>query len=91
MTPAVNSAIAGSCDKAWFGSPCSEAMERLRSEFARTTDAVRRKQLAEDIERLAFDEVPYVPWGHWVLPSAPRKNVQGVLQFGAQLLWNIQV
>jgi peptide/nickel transport system substrate-binding protein len=91
MTPAVNSAIAGSCDKAWFGWPCSEPMERLRAEFARTTDQARRKQLAEEIQKVAFDEVPYVPWGQWVLPSAHRKNVRGVLQFGAQLLWNIEV
>ncbi|MCL6640508.1 MAG: glutamine synthetase beta-grasp domain-containing protein [Candidatus Rokubacteria bacterium] len=91
MTPAVNSAIAGTCERAWFGWYCSEAMERLRSEFARTTDQARRKQLAEEIQRLAFDEVPYVPWGQWVLPSAHRKNVRGVLQFGAQLLWNIAV
>jgi peptide/nickel transport system substrate-binding protein len=91
MTPAVNSAIAGTCERAWFGWYCSEAMERLRGEFARTTDPARRRQLAEDIQRLAFDEVPYVPWGQWVLPSAYRKNVRGVLQFGAQLLWNIAV
>ncbi|HEY7648899.1 MAG TPA: ABC transporter substrate-binding protein [Methylomirabilota bacterium] len=91
MTPAVNSAIAGSCDKAWFGWPCSETMERLRADFARTTDPTRRKQLAEEIQKVAFDEVPYVPWGQWVLPSAYRKNVRGVLQFGAQLLWNIEV
>jgi len=26
-----------------------------------------------------------------VVPGAFRKNVQGVLQFGATLLWNIQV
>jgi peptide/nickel transport system substrate-binding protein len=91
MTPAVNSAIAGTCERAWFGWYCSEAMERLRGEFARTTDPARRKQLAEEIQRLAFDEVPYVPWGQWVLPSAHRRNVRGVLQFGAQLLWNISV
>jgi peptide/nickel transport system substrate-binding protein len=91
MTPAVNSAIAGSCDKAWFGWPCSETMERRRADFARTTDPTRRKQLAEEIQKVAFDEVPYVPWGQWVLPSAYRKNVRGVLQFGAQLLWNIEV
>jgi peptide/nickel transport system substrate-binding protein len=91
MTPAVNSAIAGTCERAWFGWYCSEAMEKLRSEFARTTDQTRRRQLAEEIQKLAFDEVPYVSWGQWMLPSAHRRNVRGVLQFGAQLLWNISV
>src|SRR5574337_109655 len=91
MTPAVNAAITGTCDKAWFGWYCSEAMEKLRGEWARTTVPAKRKQLAEEVQRLAFDEVPYVPWGQWGLPSAHRKSVRGVLQFGAQLLWNISL
>ncbi len=91
MTPALNAGIAGSCDKAWFGWPCSEPMEKLRAEWARTTDPARRKQLAEQIQMVAFDYVPYVPWGQWLLPSAYRKNVRGVLQFGAQLLWNVSM
>ncbi len=91
MTPAVNVSLASGCDKAWFGWPCSEQMEKLRTEWVRTIDPVKRKQLAEEIQKLAFDEVPYVPWGQWVLPSAYRKNVRGVLQFGAQLLWNISL
>jgi hypothetical protein len=40
---------------------------------------------------LAYDEVPYIPWGQFVVPGAYRKNVNGVLQFGATLLWNISV
>ena len=91
FTPAVNAGVAGSCDKAWFGWPCVDQIEKLRADFARATEPARRKQLAEEIQKVAFDEVPYVPWGQWVLPSAHRKNVRGVLQFGAQLLWNIQV
>jgi peptide/nickel transport system substrate-binding protein len=91
FTPALNAGVAGSCDKAWFGWPCVEQIEKLRAEFARATEPARRKQLAEEVQKVAFDEVPYVSWGQWVLPSAHRKNVRGVLQFGAQLLWNIQL
>lgn len=91
MTPALNAGIAGTCDKAWFGWPCNEPMEKLRAEWARTTDLAKRKQLADQVQLVAFDYVPYVPWGQWVLPSAHRKNVRGVLQFGAQLLWNVSL
>jgi hypothetical protein len=35
--------------------------------------------------------VLYVPWGQFVVPGAFRKNVQGLLEFGATLLWNISV
>ena len=33
----------------------------------------------------------YVPFGQWVLPTAYRKNVTGVLQFPAPLFWNVSI
>ena len=89
MTPAVSSVLGGAGEKAWFGWPTSEAMEKLRADFAREPSEAKRKAIAEKVQLLAYDEVPYVPWGQFVVPGAFRKNVQGVLQFGATLLWNI--
>ncbi|HWP46979.1 MAG TPA: ABC transporter substrate-binding protein [Candidatus Limnocylindrales bacterium] len=89
MNPAVSSASSGACDKAWFGWYCSPRMEELRAEWVRTQDPVRQKQLVEEIQKLAFEEVPYVPFGQWFLPTAYRKDVKGVLQFPAPILWNI--
>jgi peptide/nickel transport system substrate-binding protein len=91
MTPAVSSVLGGGGEKAWFGWPTSEPMEKLRADFAREPNEAKRKAIAEKVQLLAYDEVPYVPWGQFVVPGAFRKNVQGVLQFGATLLWNIQV
>lgn len=91
MTPAVASVLSGAGDKAWFGWPTSEEMEKLRTAFTREPDAGKRRQIAEQVQKLAFDEVPFVTWGQFVVPGAFRKNVQGVLQFGATLLWNISV
>ena len=91
VTPAVNAWIGGAGEKAWFGWPSSEAMEKLRAEFTRQPDPVKQRQLTEQIQQLTYDDVPYVPWGQFVVPNAFRKNVQGVLQFGATLLWNISV
>jgi len=91
MTPAVSSVLGGAGEKAWFGWPTSEAMEKLRADFAREPNEAKRKAIAEKVQVLAYDEVPYVPWGQFVIPGAFRKNVHGVLQFGATLLWNIQV
>jgi len=91
VTPAVNAWIAGAGEKAWFGWPTSEPIEKLRADFTRQPDPAKQKQLTEQIQQLVYDEVPYVPWGQFVVPNAFRKNVQGVLQFGATLLWNISV
>jgi peptide/nickel transport system substrate-binding protein len=91
MTPVTSSVLTGGGDKAWFGWPTSEPIEKLRTEFAREPDAAKRKAIAEKVQVLAYDEVLYVPWGQFVVPGAYRKHVKGVLQFGATLLWNISV
>jgi len=91
VTPAVNAWIGGAGEKAWFGWPTNEAIEKLRAEFTRQPDPAKQKQIAEEIQKLTYDDVPYVSWGQFVVPNAFRKNVQGVLEFGATLLWNIAV
>jgi peptide/nickel transport system substrate-binding protein len=88
-SPAVNQAADGSCERAWFGWYCSEAMEQLRAEWARTEDPVKRKALVEEIQRLAYDEVPYVPLGQWTQRRAYRSHVKGVVPFAAPVLWNV--
>jgi peptide/nickel transport system substrate-binding protein len=91
MTPAVSSVLGGGGDKAWFGWPTSEPIEKLRTQFVREPDAAKRKAIADEVQKIAYDEVLYVPWGQFVVPGAFRKNVRGLLEFGATLLWNIQV
>ena len=81
LTPAVNAGIAGGGEKGWFGWSSSPELEKLRTDWMRTADPAKRKQLAEQIQVVAFDEVPYVTWGQYVQPSLYRKNVRGVLQF----------
>jgi peptide/nickel transport system substrate-binding protein len=91
MTPAVSSVVGGGGEKAWFGWPTSEPIEKLRTQFTREADAAKRKAIADEVQKIAYDEVLYVPWGQFVVPGAFRKNVQGLLEFGATLLWNISI
>jgi len=91
ITPAVHAAIGGAGDKAWFGWPTNETAEKLRTDFVKQTDPAKQKQIAEQLQQIAYDEVPYVHWGQFVIPSGIRKNVQGAVQFGATVLWNISV
>ena len=79
-SPAVNQAAEGSCERAWFGWYCSEAMEQLRAEWAGSEDAAQRH---------AYDEVPYVPLGQWTRRRAYRTHVKGAVPFAAPVLWNV--
>jgi peptide/nickel transport system substrate-binding protein len=89
LTPAVNAGIGGTCAGAWFGWYCSERMEKLRADWVRASDPAKRKQLAADIQTLAYDEVPFVPWGQYVQPQVFAKRVRGVLTFAAPVMWNV--
>ena len=89
--PAVHPGVSGAGDGAGFGWPASARLESLRREWLHATDAVTRKQRAGDIQRLAYEEVTYVPFGQWVLPTAHRKAVSGLLEFPAPLFWNVAI
>jgi peptide/nickel transport system substrate-binding protein len=91
MHPAVHFGVSGAGPGAWFGWPEIPQLEKLITDFVRATDQPRRKQLADEIQRIALDEVAYVPWGEWFLPTAFRKNVTGILKFIAPLFWNVSI
>jgi peptide/nickel transport system substrate-binding protein len=88
-SPATNVGLSGACERGYFGWYCSAEMERLRGEWMRTTDPARRKQLADQIQILASEDVPHVLWGQYQEPSVARKTVRGHLQFPVPLHWNL--
>jgi peptide/nickel transport system substrate-binding protein len=89
-SPINNIGVSGGCEaKAWFGWPCDERLETLRDAWARTADPARQKEIAIELQRLAYDVVPYVNYGQWFLPTAYRKNLQGVIVSPVALFWNI--
>ena len=91
IDPAVHFGLSGAGPNAWFGWPNVPQLEKLGTDWVRTTDQTKRKQLADEIQKIALDEVTYVPWGEWVQPTVFRKNVQDVLKFGAPIFWNVKL
>jgi peptide/nickel transport system substrate-binding protein len=91
INPAVHFGISGAGPNAWFGWPDVPQLEKLVVDWLRAPDQTRRKQFADEIQKLALSEVPYVPWGEWVQPTAFRKNVRDILKFGAPVFWNAKV
>ena len=91
MHPAVHFGVSGAGPGAWFGWPEIPQLEKLITEFVRAIDLPKRKQLAEEVQRIALDEVAYVPWGEYLSPTAHRKSVTGILKFIAPLFWNVSI
>jgi peptide/nickel transport system substrate-binding protein len=91
INPAVHFGVSAAGPRAWYGWPDIPQLEMLVTDWVRATDQTKRKQIADEVQKVAFSEVPYVPWGEWVQPTAFRKNVQGVLKFGAPIFWNVRI
>jgi len=91
LNPAVHFGVSGAGHNAWFGWPDIPQLEKLVTEWVRETDQTKRKQLADEVQKVALSEVPYVPWGEWLQPTAFRRNVRDVLKFGAPIFWNVRI
>ncbi|GIX48622.1 MAG: ABC transporter substrate-binding protein [Candidatus Tectimicrobiota bacterium] len=90
-SPVANIGISGGCEeRAWFGWPCDERIEKLRDQWARTTDPQKQKELVIELQRVLYDVVPYVNYGQWFLPTAYRKTLRGVIVSPVPFFWNIR-
>ncbi len=50
MNPVSTAYLNSACDKALFGWPCDETMEKLRDQFARESDPAKQKAIAEAVQ-----------------------------------------
>ncbi|OKO68771.1 ABC transporter substrate-binding protein [Bradyrhizobium sp. AS23.2] len=81
--------LRANCDKAWFGWPCDEQIEKLRNEFALATAPEQKKKIATDLQLRAVDYVPYWPAAQLYLVRAVRGNVDGIVKAAVPVYWNI--
>ena len=90
LDPVATAFLNASCDKATFGWPCDVEIERLRDAFAKETDPVKQKAIAEAVSARAAEYPTHVFLGQYLQPSAFRKNISGVLVATNVVLWNIE-
>ncbi|HEX6792313.1 MAG TPA: ABC transporter substrate-binding protein [Casimicrobiaceae bacterium] len=89
-SPAVNFAVRGNGQKAWFGWPEDAKIEQLREAWFAATDAASSKKAAEAVQARAFDFVPYIPTAQFILPTAYRTNLSGVIIAPVTFMWNVE-
>ena len=74
----------------WFGWAEDATIEKLRDQFARSSSLEDKKKLAAEIQKQAYDRVIYIPLGQFLIPSAWRKSLTGVIDGPATpVFWNI--
>ena len=90
LDPGLNQSLRTNGDAAWFGWPKDDRLEALRSQWMRATDSEARQEIAAAIQERAFEVVPYLPTGQWKPNTAYHKNLKGLLQAPAYLMWNVE-
>jgi peptide/nickel transport system substrate-binding protein len=91
VNPVVNVSISGKGrNGGWFGWPDDPKMEAMRDAFARSSSPEEQKKLADEIQKENYDQVIYIPLGQYLIPSAWRTSLSGVLDGPATpIFWNI--
>jgi peptide/nickel transport system substrate-binding protein len=90
LDPIVSFFTGAACDKASIGWPCDEKIEKLRDDFARTTDPAKRKELAEALQVRLAEFPTFALLGQFNMPVAMRDTISGNLEAPATVFWNVK-
>ena len=71
------------------GWPTSPRLESLRDEWLRTESLSEQQRIARAMQLQAFEDVPYIPLGQTISPSALRADLRDVVE-GQAVFWNIR-
>lgn len=90
FNPLVNNMVNGKGkDGGWFGWPEVPELEELRMAYATSQSPEEQQSLAEEIQKIAYEQGVYAPLGQYIVPSAWSNSLEGVLEAPAPVFWNI--
>jgi len=91
LSPALNGPLRANGAKAWFGWPDDPTLEGLIDQWFKAPDFAAQKDLASAIQVENYtNEIDYVPTGLFQIPTAYRKNVNGIIIAPVVFLWNVE-
>ena len=88
-SPAGNQLLRANGASAWFGWPEDARIEQLRDDWFAAPDLAAQQRIAADLQRRAFEVVPYVPLGQYFQATAYRTSLSHVLS-GFSIFWNVK-
>ncbi len=90
LDPVNNHYAEASGDRAQFGWPLDEEIEKLRMAYLRESDPRKEREIAEQVQKRIMDQGVTIPLGQYLQPMARRKGVTGNLQSPVPVFWNIE-
>ena len=89
LNPSSNNFLRGSGTSAIFGWSDIPRLEELRMDWFRAADEKAQAAICAEIQRVAFEAVPYAPTGLYYQQTAYRSNLTGV-QKGLPLFYGVR-
>lgn len=81
--------LASPCEGGLAGWPCDPKLEELRRAWYQEQDPAKRRALVDDIQRQAYQSLPYIPAGQFRTRAAFRTNLQGIRPTTVPVFWGI--
>ncbi|MEI6162476.1 MAG: ABC transporter substrate-binding protein, partial [Roseococcus sp.] len=88
--PGSHQPLRGHGAAAWAGWPTLPRLEELREDWFTAPDAAAARRIAEEIQRVAWQEVPFIPLGLVRPPQAWRRSITDVVRGGPALFWGVR-
>ena len=89
LNPVMAGFFNAGCDKAMFGWPCDEKIQKLRDDYAKETDPAKQKAIAEAVQVRVTEYPTHVHLGQWYQPFAVRSTVDGNVVAPVTVFWNV--
>jgi peptide/nickel transport system substrate-binding protein len=81
--------LRGNGKQGMMGWPSAPKIEALRQQWIDAPDLAAQKKLAVEIQTQAMQDLPYIPLGQYLAPTAYRKDITGVPD-GFVIFWNVR-
>jgi peptide/nickel transport system substrate-binding protein len=88
--PGSNFPMRGNGYGGWFGWPTDPEMEKLRDEWFDAPDLEAQQKITEDMQKLAFQNLPYIPVGQWFTPTGYRDDLTGFVKADTFVFWGVR-
>ncbi|MCQ4162346.1 ABC transporter substrate-binding protein [Roseomonas sp. GC11] len=89
INPAVTQVLRCNGEKAFFGWPDIPAIETLRDAWLDAPDVETQQKLCAEIQKVAMQEVPFVPTGQYLYKTAYRRSLAHVPD-GLFVFWGVK-
>ena len=91
VNPALNFPLRGTGEKAWFGWPTDAKIEELRDAwFAAPDPRPIRRRPPRRCRSARSSSCRIIPTAQFILPTAYRTNISGLIIAPINLLWNVE-